>query len=170
MTRPSFAAASLILLAAWGAGPVRLPAADSVAELQARFDRETNSGRKAKLLAKLGNVQFTDSRRAGDAGDYQTVGLLMEKYRDNVREAIQLVRKDHPRAEKDYGGYRVIEVSVRKSLRELDETILVAPQDYRPPLQIVRKDLEEIHEELLRLLFPRRPGEKPVTPPNPPPH
>ena len=144
-----------------GAAQQATPAA-RIAELQARFDRETDSGRKAKLLEKLGDTQFAESRRAGKEGDYQVVGLLLEKYRDNARAAFAAVRRQHPQAEKDSGVYKRIEVHVRGALRELDETLLVAPPQYRPPLHIVRNDLEEIEEQLLRLLFPRRPGEQPV--------
>ena len=142
--------------------------AGRLAELQARFDRETISVQKAKLLEKLGNAQFTESRRAGREGDYVTVGLLLEKYRDNVRAALAALRSQHPQAERDSSGYKRLEVHVRRGLRELDETLLVAPAAYQPPLQLVRKDLAETEDELLRLLFPRRPGEKPLAPPKPP--
>ncbi|MBZ5540431.1 MAG: hypothetical protein LAN61_07925 [Acidobacteriia bacterium] len=163
-SRRAFAAVVFAWLAlAGGAGAAQQAApAAKIAELQARFDRETHSGRKAKLLQKLGDAQFAESRRAGNAGDYQTVGLLLEKYRDNVRAALAAVRRQHPQAEKNPGEYKRMEVHVRRGLRELDETLLVAPPPYRPPLHIVRNDLQEIEEELLRLLFPRRPGEQPV--------
>ncbi|MBZ5700980.1 MAG: hypothetical protein LAN84_03965 [Acidobacteriia bacterium] len=163
-SRSPFAAVVFSWLAlAGGAGAAQQAApAARIAELQARFDRESNSGRKAKLLEKLGDAQFAESRRAGREGDYQAVGLLLEKYRDNVRTAFAAVRRRHPQAEKESGEYKRIEVHVRSGLRELDETLLVAPPQYRPPLQIVRDDLQQIEEELLRLLFPRRPGEQPA--------
>ncbi len=167
--RLAISAASALWLSAAGAGALShgFPP-DHLAELQARFDRETNSVQKAKLLVKLGDVQFELTRRAGREGDYQTVGVTLEKYRDNVREALAAVRRNHPKAEKDSAGYRIIEVHVRRGLRELDETILVAPPAYQPPLELVRKDLDQIHDELLRLLFPRRPGEHPASPQKPP--
>jgi hypothetical protein len=36
----------------------------------------------------------------------------------------------------------------------------VSPEAYKPPLQIVRQDLIGMDEELLKMLFPRRPVEK----------
>jgi hypothetical protein len=169
-TRLALAKACPIVLVILGVAGARLGAQEPVAQLQTRFDQETNSRQKAKLLVKLGEAQFRESRRAGEKGDYNAVGLLMEKYRDNAREAFNLLRKDYAK-QSDFGGYRSMEMHVRKSLHELNETIVVAPPEYVPPLQIVRKDLEEIEDELLRLLFPRRPGEKPASPPkkNPPP-
>jgi len=38
----------------------------------------------------------------------------------------------------------------------------VAPEPYKPPLEIVREDLITIDDELLKLLFPRRPLNTPA--------
>jgi hypothetical protein len=135
-------------------------AADSLADLQARFDRETNGVQKAKLMTKLGEVQLEETRRDGKAGDYNAVGMTLEKYRDNVRAAVDALKKQHPDAERQSNGYRQLEIHVRKGIREVDETILVSPEAYKPPLQIVRQDLVGMDDELLKMLFPRRPVEK----------
>jgi hypothetical protein len=133
---------------------------ESVADLQARFDRETSGVHKAKLMEKLGDAELEEARRAGKAGDYNTVGFTLEKYRDNVRAAIEALKKQHPDAEKQSNGYRQLEIHVRKSIREVDETLLVSPEAYKPPLQMVRQDLIGMDEQLLRMLFPHRPAEQ----------
>lgn len=141
-------------------------AAQSLADLQARFDRETSGVQRAKLIGKLGDAQFEEARRAGKAGDYNAVGLTLEKYRDNVRAAIDALKKQHPDAEKQSNGYRQLEIHVRKGIREVDESLLVSPESYKPPLQIVRQELIGMDGELLKMLFPRRPLEPhPATPP-----
>jgi hypothetical protein len=140
--------------------------AESLADLQARFDRETNGVRKAKLIEKLGDAQLEDARRAGKAGDYNAVGTTLEKYRDNVGAALHALKKQHPEAEKQSNGYRQLQMHVRKGIREVDETLLVSPEGYKPPLQIVRQDLIDMEEELLKMLFPHRPAEQhAATPP-----
>jgi hypothetical protein len=140
--------------------------AQSLADIQGRFDREASGVQKAKQVGKLGDAQFEEARRAGKAGDYNAVGLTLEKYRDNVRAAIEALKKQHPDAEKQSNGYRQLEIHVRKGIRELDESLLVSPEAYKPPLQIVRQDLIGMDEELLKMLFPRRPLEQhPATPP-----
>ena len=140
---------------------------ESVAELQARFDRETNSVRKAKLLERLGDAQFEEARRAGKDADNNVVGFTMEKYRDNVRAALEALKKQHPNAEKQSNGYRQLEMHVHKGIREVEDTMLAAPAPYKPPLQIVRQDLISMDEELIKLLFPHRPAEQ--RSPTPPP-
>ena len=135
-------------------------ATESLADLQARFDRETSGVRKAKLIQKLGDAQFEEARRAGKSGDYTTVGLMLEKYRDNVRAAIDTLKKQHPDAEKQSNGYRQLQMHVAKGIREVDDALLASPERYKPPLHIVRRDLIGLDDELLKMLFPRRPLEK----------
>lgn len=142
--------------------PMALPAAsDKLAELQEQFDRETSAVHKAKLLEKLGDAQFSAARDAGKSNDYSSVDIAMEKYRDNVRGAFDALKKQHPDAERHPNGYKQLEMSVRKGIREVDDTMLVAPLEYKPPLQLVRLDLIAVDDELLRMLFPRRPGDQP---------
>jgi len=135
--------------------------ADDVAHLQERFDKETDGVRKAKELQKLGDAQFNQERAATKAGDFQAAGLVLEKYRDNVHAALEALKKTHPQAEKHPGGYKELEFHVGLGLREVRDVILAMPEQYRPPMQIVEKDLLDMDVELLRLLFPRRPGEQP---------
>jgi hypothetical protein len=162
---------SSVLLAvsvAFGAS-LGVAAGDSLADLQARFDRETDSVRKAKLFNKLGDKQFDETRRASRDRDYQTVGLVMEKYRDNARVVLDALKKDHPNAERHTGGYKPLQMHIHRALRELDELIIISPAEYRPPLELVRQDLLAVDDDLLKLLFPRRlETKKPEAPPAPP--
>jgi hypothetical protein len=129
---------------------------DDVRDLQTRFDRESNSVHKAKLLERLGDAQLSITRRASQSSDYQTMAITMEKYRDNARAAIDALKKDHPDAERHTGGYKQLQIHVHKAIRELDEMLVIAPSEYRPPLELVRSDLASMDDELLQLLFPRR--------------
>jgi hypothetical protein len=142
-------------------------AADKLAELQAHFDRESNPVRRAKLLEKLGDAQFEEARRAYKANDLVTVGVVFEKYRDDARVAFEGLKQKHPDAEHQFNGYRQLEIHVRRGIREVDEVLLRVPEEYQPPLHIVRKDLDGIDRELIRMLF-RHPGDQPVPSPAPP--
>jgi hypothetical protein len=159
-------------------GAAILAAPDKVSELQARFDHDNNPVHRAKLLDKLGDEQFEEARRAFKKSDLVTVGIVLEKYRDNVRVALNGLRKKHADAERDSAGYRQLEIHVRRGIREVDEILLRIPEEYQPPLQLVRKDLDLMDRELIHMLFhhrdpegapgpaPASPGEQ--TPPQPP--
>lgn len=141
-------------------------AAQGVQELQRRFDREANSVSKAKLMEKLGDAQFEVARHAGQQNDNDTVDLTMEKYRDNVRAALEALKKQHPDAEKHSNGYRQLEMQLKLGIREAQDSWLAAPPAYKPPLQIVRQDLLAMDDELIHLLFPHQPADpKHATPP-----
>ena len=142
---------------------------EKLADLQARFDKESSSVHKAKLLEKLGGAQFEETRRLEKVGDFNSVGLLWEKFRDNGRATLEALKKQHADAERHSNGYRELEVVLREGIRELDQTLLLAPEEFRPPLQIVRRDLAAMDDEVLRLLFPRRSIDLPPTPAAAPP-
>jgi hypothetical protein len=139
-------------------------AADKISELQAHFDRESNPVHRAHLLEKLGDAQFDETRRAFKANDMVTVGVVLEKYRDNVRVALEGLRKRHADAERDGRGYRQLEIHVRRGIREVDEILLMAPEQFQPPLRIVRNDLDAMDTELIRMLFHYRTTEPPSSP------
>jgi len=137
-------------------GAVLLRATDRLRELQEHFDRDTHAGAKIKDLQKLAAAEFDAATQAGKAGDFVAVGLIFEKYRDNVRKAFEFLRKQEPDADRHPGGYRQLELEVRQGVREVEDTLLVTPEELRPPLEIVRKDLIETDDALIHLLFPRR--------------
>jgi hypothetical protein len=141
------------------------PAADKLKELQDHFDKESHASSKVKSLDKLADAQFESVTKAIQTNDFSTAGLTFEKYRDNVRAALELLKKQEPDVDRHPGGYRQLELQTRKGIREVEEVELVAPQEMRPPLEIVHKDLVNMDDELIRLLFPRRTKDSDKVPP-----
>ncbi len=145
------AAISAILLYA-----ASVAAVDKISDLQARFDKETRASGKVKALDKVTDAQFDETRKASAAGDYINAGLIFEKYRDNVQACLQLLKKQQPDADRHPNDYRRLEMQTRRGLREIEDTLVTAPPDVRPPFEIVRKDILDMDDELIRLLFPKR--------------
>jgi hypothetical protein len=143
-----------LIIAAALATPAVMAATQSLSELQERFDREDNAVHKAKLMQKLGDAQFEALHAAEKTEDYNRVGVTLEKYRDNVRVALAGLKKEHPDAERKSNGYRQLQMHLRRGIREVEEALLAAPEEFKPPLVLVRTDLIALDDELLRLLFP----------------
>lgn len=135
------------------------PTAD-LKDLQARFDRENNAVHKAKMLSKLGDAQFAVIHEAEKAENYNVAAETLEKYRDNVRAALEALRKQHPDADRQSNGYRQLEMHLGRGIREVNDALLTAPPELWPPLRLVREDLIAMDAELLRLLFPKRSNSK----------
>lgn len=143
--------------------------ADHLKELQEHFDKDSHASSKVKSLGKLGDAQFEAAGKAIQGNDYVTAGLTYEKYRDNVRATLELLKKQEPDADHHPGNYRQLELELRKGIREVQEVELIAPPELRPPLELVNKDLIDMDDELIRLLFPRRskdPEKVPTAPPS----
>ena len=100
-------------------------AADKLKELQDHFDREPHAGNKVKILEQLGEAQFTAATNADKAEDYSAVGLTFEKYRDNVRTAFELLKKQEPDADRHGVRYRQLELQVRRGIREVEEMLII---------------------------------------------
>jgi hypothetical protein len=156
-------AVSVVFLLACSA----LPAADKVKELQDHFDRESHASGKIKTLEKLGAAQFASATKADQANDFTEAAFTLEKYRDNARAAYELLKKQEPDADHHPNSYRQLELQVRRAIREVEETIIIVPAEVRPPLHLVRQDLIQLDDTLIRDLFPRRTREP--EPPAPPP-
>src|ERR1700722_9612143 len=140
----------------------------TTSELQTRFDHETNSVHKAKLFEKLSDEQLAEVRHASQASDYNAVGTIMEKYRDNARAAVDALKKEHPNADHQLNGYKQLQIHIRRAIRDLKETVLLAPDEYKPPLQLVEHDLSLIDDELLQRLSPSPPQQGGSSPENQP--
>ena len=151
----------LLLAAGFAAG------IDKLSELQEHFDKESHAGSKVKALDKLTAAQFDEARKASSGGDYNTAGVILEKYRDNVRACFELLKKQEPDADRHPAGYRQLELQTRRGIREVEDTLLTAPPELRPPLELVHKDVLAIDDELIGLLFPRRTQEPAKVPPVP---
>jgi hypothetical protein len=135
-------------------------------DLQARFDHETNSVRKAKLFEHLGDQEFSEARHASQTRDYKAVAEIMEIYRNNARTVFNALKKEHPNAERQLSGYKQLQIHIHKGIREVDESLLVSPAEFKPPLMLVRQDLTSMDDELLVMIFPRRSlDKKPAAPP-----
>jgi hypothetical protein len=136
--------------------PVDPSPVDKVTELQQHFDRESRASDKIKTLERLADAQFEVETRLETTGNFSEAALIFEKYRDNLKVAFELLKKQEPDAEKHSTPYRHLELQARRGIREAEQTLLIAPFDLRPPLEIVRKDIVEMDDELIHLLFPRR--------------
>jgi hypothetical protein len=147
-----------------GAIAVLLPGAwaqNHIPELQTQFNRENDPARKVKILTKLGDAQFALMRKETGEGNYEQALRTLEEYRDEVRTAETALKATGADAERKPGGFKQLEIYLRKGLREIDQTILAIPDDQRPPFDVVRRDLLRIDRELIDMLFPRQPGKEP---------
>lgn len=132
-----------------------------IEELRAAFERESDPVRKAKALVHLGEAQFQLAQRQSLNDDYPGALKTYGEYRDEVRSMAAVLKSTGFDAEKKPGGFKQLQINVRKGIREVDQTIVSAPAEQREEFEAVRRDLLSVEKELIGLLFPRQPAKNP---------
>ena len=126
------------------------------AEYKARFDRESDPVRKAKLIEKLGDFEFDQIRQQVEAGDIdESVGTLTG-YRDECSSLHKSLRATGVDPEQKPSGFKQLEFSVRESLTRLQDIMAGLPKDDQKRFVEIRNELEGLDHQLIQELFPRQ--------------
>ena len=154
MRKIGIAAFSLLALCA------PLAAQDPLAAALAQYQHEIDPVRKARELVKFGGEQIELAKKQLKSGD--EVGSLhtLEQYRDEVRETIVALKATGVDAEKKPAGFKELQISLRETIRHIDDLIFTLPVDKRPFFREVRADLVMAQNDLIDELFPRKPDQK----------
>ena len=138
---------------------VRAADQESREKYEAQFQLERDPVVKAKILAKLGRYEI-DEARADLKADKDEQSLAdLEHYRDQVEITVEALSATGVNAEQHPSGFKELQISLRETLRHIDELILQLPLDKRPWFQAVRSDLGKSQNRLIEALFPTL-GEK----------
>jgi len=129
------------------------------AKYEAQYQLEHDPVARAKILAKLGHFEV-DQARSDLKADKEEQSLAdLERYRDQVESAVQTLAATGVNAEQHPSGFKELQISLRETLRHIDDLIVQIPLDKRPWFQAVRSDLAKSQNSLIEALFPSL-GEK----------
>ena len=136
---------------------VPLGAQDRLAENLARYQHEADPVRKSRDLVKLGDDQVDLARK--QLKDGQDVASLhtLEQYRDEVHDSISALNGMGVDPERKPSGFKELQISLRETIRKIDDLILTLEVDKRPFFRVVRNDLFNDQNQLIDELFPRKP-------------
>ena len=145
-----------------------LPAQDRTAQLRSRFEKETDPVHKARMVALLADSEFREMHEKIDTGDVAAAADIAGRVRDEAQASKKLLDAKSRDAEAHPEGYKQLEISVRESVRRLDDIMVSLAKDEQGPLAEVRKDLDELDRLMIQQLFPKRPEAAPKTEPEQP--
>jgi hypothetical protein len=134
-----------------------LAAQDRLAEDLAKYQHETDPVRKSRALAKLGDEQVDLARKQLKADDDVASLHTLEQYRDEVHDVVMALNAMGVDAEKKPAGFKELQISLRETIRRIDDLILTLNVDKRPFFRVVRNDLFADQNEIIDKLFPRKP-------------
>jgi hypothetical protein len=158
LVRRSFWVAVLVAALVVGAAMAQ----DRTAELRARFQKEPNPVRKARLVGPLADAEFREIHEKIDAGDLEAAAEIAGRVRDEARTSKKSLDTKSRDAEAHPEGYKQLEISVRESIRRLDDIMVSLAKDDQKPLAEVRAELETLDREMIHQLFPKRPEAAPA--------
>ena len=141
-----------------------LSAQDRTADLRARFTAEADPVHKAKLLTKLSDSEFREIQDLLGAGKPAEASPIADQLADEAESAVKALDARGKDAEKHAEGYKQLEMSVRGSLRRMENILIELSGDDQKPFLAVRNRLDQLERHLIRELFPNRPDEPPAPP------
>ena len=143
---------------------------DDLASLRAQFKEQTDAVKRAKLFPKLGSALLAEMKKHEEAKEYDRVPPLLIEYRDSATTAVSALSAAGRDAEKHSGGFRELEMHLRRALHQVNDIIYGMPLDDREPLRGPQHDIEELDNKLVKALFPRGPQPQGAPPSKPNPH
>jgi DNA-binding response OmpR family regulator len=81
----------------------------------------------------------------------------LEQYRDEVHDMVTALNAMGVDAERKPAGFKELQISLRETIRRIDDLILTLSVDKRPFFRAVRNDLFTDQNVLIDELFPRKP-------------
>jgi hypothetical protein len=159
MTRPAKIRIAVIAVLGFCAP---LAAQDRLAENLAKYQHEADPVRKSRALARLGDDQVDLAKKQLKADDEVASLHTLEQYRDEVHDMVAVLHGTGANAEKKPAGFKELQISLRETIRRIDDLILTLNVDKRPFFRVVRNDLFTDQNELIDELFPRKPDRSPA--------
>ena len=151
--RKSFRSVALVLMiglsAKWTLGQKQ------ILDFRTRFTQETDAVRRAQKMPKLGEAEFDEITRDIDEGKLTDGLAILKEYRDEIQLCEEGLDAKKIDAEKHPQGFKQLEISLRQSLRRLNNLLLGFTTDEQAPFLEVRIDLDELNRHLIHELFPR---------------
>jgi hypothetical protein len=137
--------------------PVILAAQNRLEDDLARYQHETDPVRKARILAKIGDTQVEFARKELKEGHDEASLHTLEQYRDEVHETVAALNGMGVDPERKPAGFKELQISLRETVRRVDDLIFTLDVDKRPFFRVVRNDLFADQNTLIDELFPRKP-------------
>lgn len=151
--REGFRFLALILMV--GLSPRWMLGQNQILDFRTRFTQETDIRRRAEKMPKLGAVEFDEITRDINAGKLREALEVLKEYRDEIQSCEKDLDAKNIDAERHPKGFKELEISLRQSLRRLNDLLVGFTTDEQAPFLEVRIDLDELNRHVIHELFPR---------------
>jgi hypothetical protein len=130
---------------------------DRLSAFRLRLQNDPDPVHKAKFMKDLGEAEFQEIQKDLAAGNDPEAIAVLEKYQEEVQGCVKDLDAKESDAEKHPSGFKQLQVSIRQSLRRLEDILPTLTLDEQKPFLEIREKLEHLDRHLIRELFPRQP-------------
>lgn len=133
---------------------------DEGPRLLAELNRESNPVKKAKLEVRLARVRLAEAIDAYANGRYDDFWKLLGVYEEFMKKAWADLQASGRIAARKPDGFKQLDIGLRESRRDLENFETRVTFDERQEVQKIRARTDEIHNQVLKALFPSAPSNK----------
>ena len=127
---------------------------------QDKLKRTTDPVDRAKEDIKISEILVSLISDAVKKGDLQTMRQRLTEYVSTIQEAHDGLVKSDRDARKKPHGFKELEISLRRQIKQLEDIGLALTFDEREPIDNARKEASQIRDDLLKALFGSPNGSK----------
>lgn len=140
---------------------------DTEDQLIRRLQTEHDPVKRAKEEINLASFKLAAVQDAYSQGHVDEGTKLLGEFMDGMKACWKTLQNSGRKAAKQPQGFRELEISLRENGRALQDLERTVSYFDRAPLENAVQDLERMHGEVLRALFPGtpRPGKVPPSSP-----
>jgi hypothetical protein len=118
-----------------------------------KLDSTRDPANRAKSLMKIAEITLTYISDAANTNDLSTMELHVGQYRKAVSDARDAMMRSGFDPHKKSGGYRAVEIALRKQIRSLQDIARLLMADDREPIDQTIDLTIRIRDEFIRALF-----------------
>ena len=119
-----------------------------------KLEKEKDPVDRAKIGIKISDLLLDNVADTLRDGNYVEMQQELSAYTAAIENAHQALATSGRDAQKKSGGFKELEIALRKQVRKFDDYARMLTTDRREPLEKAKKLATGIRDKLLKALFP----------------
>jgi hypothetical protein len=119
-----------------------------------RLEKEKDPVDRAKIGIKISDLLLDNVADSLRVGNFSEMEQDLSAYTAAIENAHQALASSGRDAQKKSGGFKDLEIALRKQVRKFDDYARMLTTDRREPLEKAKKLATGIRDKLLKALFP----------------
>jgi hypothetical protein len=128
--------------------------AEQLQKERSKFEKESDPADRAKIGIKISELLLDDVGDSMRAGEFEAMERQLDEYAAIIQDAHQTLVDSGRDAVRRPGGFKELEIALRKHVRKFDDFARTLTLERRDLLERTRDLVADIRDKLLKALFP----------------